>query len=192
MKLFNNLPIYQVDIEDSTDLGLTKISLVDSPAVDSDFFFFNKTEKIYQFEDDEKHIVTGVSLRADYPIYRNDDGFEYYCVFNKETIKDLVERYFQNKSINNTSINHTTDIDGVTMIESYFIDKKNGICPLLFDKITDGSWITTFKVNNREVWKSIKDKTFKGFSVECLLDLKEEEEDDIKDLEDFINKILKK
>lgn len=199
MKLFNNLPIYKVDIEeDNQDMGLSKISFVDSPAVDSNFYFFKKNEKQLLLEDDEKHIVTGISLRADYPIYRNDDGVEYYCIFDKDTIKKLVEKYFKNKEINNTSINHTTDIDGVTMMESYFIDKQNGICPKHFDDITDGSWVTTFKINNENIWKEIKNKTFKGFSVECLIDLKEistvvdkANDDNINNLENLIKNLIK-
>ena len=189
MEYFNNLPLYQMSIKDEED-GLTKISLVEQPAVDVNFIAFDKEDKQdYKFIDEEKRLITGVSLRADYPIYRLEPS-PCYVVFSANIIKNMVEKYFSEKKINNTSINHTTDIDGLTMIESYFIDKQRGVCPKEFSKVTDGSWITTFKCNNSDIWADVKSGKIKGFSVEALLEYKTQKP--ILSLDDLIDELIKK
>ena len=79
----NNLPLYELLFDDTDDntLGCSKISLVENPAVEEFFLKFSKDEqekehKSFYFKDDSKHIVTGIAMRADYPIYRNQEVYE--------------------------------------------------------------------------------------------------------------------
>jgi len=60
------------------------ISLVEDPAIESDFIALSK-EKIL-LQTDEKRMVTGAVLIPDKPIYRIRDGREYYIVFDAQTI----------------------------------------------------------------------------------------------------------
>ena len=104
------------------DTGLNAISLVENPAVETDFLIFSKEEKKQlQFADDEKHIISGVALLADTPIYRvAPDGTEYYVNFSKDTIKQLIEKYFKFGFGNSVNIEHNDSewVDNVVMIES--------------------------------------------------------------------------
>lgn len=52
------------------------------------------------------------------------------------------------------------------MLESYFIDHNRNIAPNEFSNVPDGSWITSFKVNDLNLWSEIKEGKFKGFSIQ--------------------------
>lgn len=172
---YKGLPVYNISIDFDTDEGLQLVSLVDDPAVVESFLTFNSEEpvKLVFTSDEEQHIISGVSLLADTPIYRNDGGEGYYVVFTKETIKQLVEKYNKENKTNLTSLQHNGQIiSDCVMVESYFIDKERGICPKEFSHCPDGSWITSYKVTNDELWNEIKTSgQLNGFSVEISCQL---------------------
>lgn len=165
--------LYDISI-DPTDFetGLNAISLVEYPAVEVDFLAFAKDESaVLQFADEERHIITGIALLADTPIYRvAPDKTEYYVRFTKDCIRQLVEKYFKFGLTNSVNIEHKDNqfVDGVTMLESYIIDKERGICPNEFASAPDGSWVVSYKVSNLDVWNKIKSGEVKGFSVQGL------------------------
>ena len=167
------MKLYDISI-DPTDFetGLNAISLVEYPAVEVDFLAFAKEESaVLQFADEERHIITGVAILADTPIYRiAPDGTEYYVRFTKDCIRSLVEKYFKFGLTNSVNIEHKDNqfVDGVTMLESYIIDKERGICPSEFASAPDGSWVVSYKVSNLDVWSKIKSGEVKGFSVQGL------------------------
>src|SRR5574344_1821830 len=104
---YNNLPVFNI-VLDSEEDGLQLVSLVDYPAVCESFLKFKEEHKTLTFTtDNEQHIISGVSLLADTPIYRCDEfNNEYYVVFTKETIKQLVEKYNKENKTNITSLQH--------------------------------------------------------------------------------------
>ena len=167
------MKLYDISI-DPTDFetGLNAISLVENPAVEVDFLAFAKDESaVLQFADEERHIITGIALLADTPICRiAPDGTEYYVRFTKDCIRQLVEKYFKFGLTNSVNIEHKDNqfVDGVTMLESYIIDKERGICPSEFASAPDGSWVVSYKVSNLDVWNKIKSGEVKGFSVQGL------------------------
>lgn len=180
------LKIYEIDINElDLETGLNAISLVERPAVETNFLKFENTTPIHlTFTDDEKHIITGVAIRADHPIYRNDTSFgEHYVVFTKDTIRKLIEKYSKLGLNNIVNIEHSEGmyVDGIYMIESYIVDKERGIQPKEFSDIEDGSWIVSYKVNNLQLWEQIKEGSVKGFSVEGLFYYSENEIDKIEE-----------
>lgn len=166
-----NLPIYNVFIDDYKT-GIDRISLVQLPAIKSNFLAFAKDKKQMLFNtNEEQQMITGVLMRADYPIYRNDAQLgEYYIQFSKETIKIMAEKLLLDNHQNWVNIEHTenSDIQGVDMVELYIKDISKGINPVGFDEISDGSLFVTFKVRNPLVWEYIKNGNFKGFSIEGM------------------------
>ena len=167
------MKLYDIYI-DPTDFetGMDAISLVADPAVEVDFLKFGKDKPMsLKFADEERHIITGIALLADTPIYRvAPDKTEYYVRFTKDCIRQLVEKYFKFGLTNSVNIEHKDNqfVDGVTMLESYIIDKERGICPSEFASAPDGSWVVSYKVNNLDVWSKIKSGEVKGFSVQGL------------------------
>ena len=130
----NGLPCYSLNIDDSENTGCFKISLVDFPAVETSFLCFNaetEPEKFnFKVTDDEKHIVTGIALRCNVPIYRvAPDGTEYYVMFAKETVEHIMQKFAKDNNGFNISIQHELDVKDCYVVESYLINKERGIVP---------------------------------------------------------------
>lgn len=164
-----NLPIYEIKIDlDDEKTGVEFNSLVHDPAHEINFQTFSKVVR-YEFNDEER-IVSGVAISADTPIYRND-GFnqEYYVVFTKQSIKDIIHDYARKGRFNNVNIEHNSkDVaEGVYMIHSYQIDNEKGFtAPERFKDSNDGSWIVSYKFENEELYNRVKSGEMKGFSIE--------------------------
>ena len=130
---------------------------------------------------------------ADLPIYRRDEKMgEFMVVFDKQTIEQIVQKFFKRKKTGNVNEMHETPLEGVYMYESFITDKERGIVPPKgFKKVPDGSWFGSYKVDNDEVWNEfIKTGEFKGFSVEGMFDLQPVKMNKISvvsDLHDFID-----
>lgn len=169
------IPVFEALI-DSIDTGIYKISLVDLPAVESDFVAFDKQNKVmkYNIENEEQRMVTGVIMRANFNIYRYDEEYgEYYIKYSPETIKLMAEKMMIDNTFNNINLMHEdgTDVEGVNLVELFIKDTNKGINPANFDDIENGSLFATYKINNDAIWEQIKLGTFKGFSLEGIFNI---------------------
>lgn len=172
------IPVYDAIISDE-QTGMFKISLVDDPAVMSNFLAFDNNRKVlmYKVEDEEKRLVRGVVMRADFPIYRYDQNFgEYYIIYKADQIRVMAEKYLLESRQNDVNLMHEkdSDVEGVQMVQ-YFI-KGSGISVEGFDEIADGSLFAEFHIVNDEIWDAVKDGTYKGFSLEGVFDLVPEQD----------------
>jgi hypothetical protein len=179
------LPVYKMDIvsDESSDLEVDYVALVDKPAIEKNFLAFSEHEQKMAFAiQDDEQIITGALMLADKPIYRNDENGEYYVVFGKDTIKKIAQKFFTKGYQSNVNLMHDSGkkLDGLTMYESWITDEKRGIQPMKgFEDVPEGSWFGSFKVNNPDVWQMVKDGKVKGFSVEGLFQMKPTEKQDI-------------
>ena len=168
--MISNLPIYELMLDQDND-GVYCISLVDKPAIEQDFLVFDAQEEL-QFTkvDEEKHIVYGPAMIPDMLIYRKDlQGREYYVKFSKETIAQIAQKFHKDNCIYNISVGHEIDVNDCYVFTSYLIDRENGIDPIQFKNVADGSWIVGVKVENDKVWDMIKNTDLlRGFSVEVI------------------------
>ena len=175
MLTFNGLPLYRATLASDGD-GVVRVSLVDDPAVQSNFDYF-KNEKpaaLYAVQDAEKRLVRGVVLRADFPIYRRDSSVDpgYYVTFSKEVIRKAAERYLTEGHANAVDMDHDgQEVDGVQMVQLFIKDTEAGVSPEGFDNIADGSLFAEYHVTSDEIWDEIKAGTYKGFSVEIFYTL---------------------
>lgn len=151
------LPIYELFVEDSEFIGL---ALVDSPAIEQDFMYFSEEPVKMQFNED-KMMVKGPALIPNQLIYRNDALGERYIYFSVETIVKFVE-LLMSKEKNKFNLGHTDKYLDAVLIESYFVGEENEF------GVPKDSWVVGLKVRDKEAWKSIKDGTFKGFSVQSM------------------------
>ena len=169
--LYKNLPLYNLVIDDDENLGVDKISLVTYPAVEENFLLFDETKRAdysFSIQNEEKRIVSGIAMVADRPIYRETpDKKGYYVIFSKDTIEKIAHRFAKNNYAFNISTQHKTDVDNCYVVESFIINKERGICPKEFADVEDGSWYTSVKIDNQELWDEIKNgEGLNGFSVE--------------------------
>lgn len=167
--MINNIPIYDAIIVRDVD-GMFGLSLVNDPAVESNFVAFSKEKEMMMFsvENEEKRMVTGVVMRCEYPIIRkNAEGQLYYIKFSAKTIEDMAQRLFSMGLQNNIDLQHNFNyIEGVEMVEAFIKDTTKGISPKGFEDIADGSLFATYKIMDDDIWNAIKEGTFKGFSLE--------------------------
>lgn len=169
MIMLKGLPLYNLTITDEMD-GVYKISLVDAPAIESDFLLFEENEKKrFTFSNEERHVITGAAMIPDLPIYRCDEsGFEYYVTFSKETIERSAQLFFRNGFQSNISVGHEFDVKGIYVFESYIVDSKRGIKPNDID-LPDGSWVVSMKCENDELWNKLKNTDLlHGMSIETV------------------------
>lgn len=172
-----NLPIYEALISSLED-GIMDISLVDLPAVEKNWVAFEKQEQPINFkvEDEEQHLITGVIMRCSFPIYRRDEYHgEFYIIYNKETIELMAQKLMQDGNHNRITLMHVkgSEVDGVELREIFIKNTEKGINPIGFEDVENFSLFATYKVENQEIWQSIKNGDFKGFSLSGYFDIKE-------------------
>ena len=71
--------------EENDNAGIDAISIVSSPAIESNFLSLKSQEIKFAKVDDEKRILMGAALIPNKPIYRKDEKKEYYVYFSADT-----------------------------------------------------------------------------------------------------------
>ena len=87
-----DLPVYKLVIDPNADemSEVTAVALVDFPAIQEDFQYFNLHKQNYKIESEEQRIVSGPLMIADKPIYRENEEFgSHYIVFDAGTIENI-------------------------------------------------------------------------------------------------------
>ena len=173
MRTLNGLPIYE-DLLTDEGCGMLRISLVDLPAVESDFQKFGKEMRV-ALASEEKRLIFGVVMRANWPIYRRDaERGEYYTMFSADTIRAMAEKYLAENRQNRVNLMHAgEEVRGVSMVQLFIKDSEKGIAPQGFEDIEDGSLFAMFRVENDEVWSWIKEGILRGFSLEGIFTMEE-------------------
>lgn len=163
-----NLPLYEALINDLDD-GIFAVSLVSAPATESDWVCFSKQEQLYAIQNEEEHIITGVIMLANSPIYRRDEtGYEYNIVYSPETIKLMSEKMLRDNTFNNIDIQHNGEILSkgmVNLVEVFIKNEDKGIAPNFLKNIPDGSLIGSYKINDDVLWNMCKEGSLHGFSL---------------------------
>jgi hypothetical protein len=142
----------------------------------------------FSIQDEEKRIVSGVAMIADMPIYRRDAvRGEYYVVFDKESIFKIAKKWARSNKYDAVNEHHEKPInDGVSLFESYLVDRERGVMPPKgYEDVADGSWFVSYLIDNDEVWAKVKSGEFKGFSVEGVFDFVSELSEDLKVIEEL-------
>ena len=170
--------------EEMEDSGVEAISIVESPAIESDFVAL-KNEEIKLAEiSKEKKILMGALLIPNKPIYRQGDDGEYYIFFSKDTISKASQMYLKNGYQKNSTLEHEQTLSGLTLVESWLVEdevhdksRKYGL------NVPVGTWMGSVKVDNEDIWQEyVKKGIVKGFSIEgYFADKMESPKDSIKE-----------
>ena len=164
-----NIPTYSAIISDDNE-GILVISLVDAPATETNWMCFKEQENIkFSIVNEDEHILAGVVMVADKPIYRiAPDGSEFYIVFSKDVIKRMAEKMLSDNTFNNIDIQHDGNIiphDKVKLVELFIADEAKGIKPNYLD-VPDGSLLANYKIYDEQLWQMAKSGELNGFSLE--------------------------
>ena len=154
--------------EEDLDAGVEAISIVESPAIESDFVALKNQEIKLAEVDKEKKILMGALLIPDKPIYRNGSEGEYYIFFSKDTIVKASQMFLQNGNQSRSTLEHAQALNGLTLVESWIVEDKEKDKTALYGlDVPVGTWMGSVKVNNEDVWNEyVKTNKVKGFSIE--------------------------
>lgn len=162
--------IYELLIDENEDYsGVQAISIVENPAIQSDFVALaDEKPVILARTNEDKRILMGAALIPDKPIYRNQDGEEFYIYFSKETVAKAAEMFFKKSNHQNATLEHQQPIEGMTVFESWIVEDPN------FDKskkygldVPEGTWMVSMKVDDESIWtEQVKNDKVFGFSIE--------------------------
>jgi hypothetical protein len=162
--------LYEMIIDENELMsGVNALSLVESPAIMSDWVALGDQKPVLLAEvSEDKQILLGAALIPDKPIYRNQNGEEFYIYFSKDTVAKAAEMFFKRSNQSNATLEHAQPIEGMTVFESWIVDDPK------FDKsaqygleVPAGTWMVSMKVDSKEIWDNYikNDKVF-GFSIE--------------------------
>jgi hypothetical protein len=165
------MKLYELQIEDKED-EVFAISLVENPAIQSDFMYFHNEKELIKFAavDNEKRTLIGAVLIPDKRIIRVDaEGEPYEVFFTKDTVSKLAQNYLMKKYNDQATLEHDAKIKGVHLVESWVKDGQ-------FDKsnnyglnLPKGTWVGMFKITDDKIWNDyVKTGKVKGFSIEGL------------------------
>lgn len=157
--------------EESERFGVEAISLVEFPAIEENWVFFNKDNflSLAKLDEEKKTLVGAVLIpEKEIPRYDQDLNEEYLVYFSKDTIKKAQELFMSSLNNNNATYEHKIPIEGLSVVESWIkedekIDKSSQYG---FKNMPTGTWFVKMKVNNSEVWNKVKKGEVKGFSIE--------------------------
>jgi len=179
--------------EEQEESGIEAISIVESPAIESDFVALSAEEIKLAEVDKDKKILLGALLIPNKPIYRNGDEGEYYIFFSKDTIVKASQMYLKNGYQNKSTLEHAQALQGLTLVESWIVEdevmdksRKYGL------NVPVGTWMGAVKVNNDEIWQEyVKTNKVKGFSIEgYFADKMGKPKADLSEDEKLLNKIV--
>mgnify|MGYP003640893399 CR=1 FL=1 len=155
--------------EDEMLSGVNAISIVENPAIQSDFVALSDEKPVMLAKvSEDKQILMGAALIPDKPIYRNQGGEEFYIFFSRETVAKAAEMFFKRSNQNNATLEHDLKLEGMTVFESWLVEdpEKDKSAAYGLD-VPAGTWMVSMKVDDDAVWNDfVKNNKVFGFSIE--------------------------
>ena len=161
--------LIELIIDEKDELsGVDAISVVESPAIESNFVALKSEEIKLAQVDTEKRILMGAVLIPEKPIYRKNGEDEYYIYFSKDTVNKASQLFFKNGNQNNWTLEHNKEIKGLTVVESWIVEDTQKDKSAIYNlSVTVGSWMASVKVEDDTIWNDyVKTGKVKGFSLE--------------------------
>lgn len=169
----DKLPVYKIKVNTSLENkeGIDFVSLVDFPAIESNWVAFNQV-KHFRF-DKEKQMLYGAILIPNKPIYRNDNGLEYYVVFEEEEITNLVRKFQAQGKTVNLNYQHKKDsqIENAIIQEIWLTGSNDKSKDFGFDFPVNTAMVGVY-IGDKKFWnEEVKTGNVRGFSIEGWLDM---------------------
>ena len=165
--------------DDSQELAIDAISLVNSPAIEQDFVFFGKEKNNLTFAkvDEEKRMLVSPALIPNKQIFRYDPNTdsEYYVYFSPETVRKASELYLKHNNHHKATHEHNERVSGVLTVESWVKEGDSDKSKLYGYDLPNGTWFVKMKITNDDLWQKIKAGELKGLSIEGYFTNKFEE-----------------
>lgn len=165
------MKLIELIIDENDELnGIEAISVVESPAIESDFISLKSDSQEVKLAqvDSEKRILMGAALIPNKPIFRRGNDEDYYIYFSEDTVRKASEMYLKKGNQGNATLEHEMELSGMSLVESWIKeDKVHDKSVKMGLDVPVGTWMVTMKVDNDEVWNDyVKTGKVKGFSIE--------------------------
>jgi hypothetical protein len=199
--------VYELFINDEMKDGLDAISVVGSPAMESQFVALKKEEKKQTFAkvDEKKKILMGVIMKPNKKIYRYDEQSkeEYEVFFSEQTVRRASELYFKNNKQRNFNVEHNSkDTLEAYLVESWIVEDPEKDKSAIYGLDAEvGDWVGAMKFDSDEDYqRALENGT--GFSLEGVfsekvilksdkMDFKTMKDELLNDLKGFFSKSVK-
>ena len=161
--------LIELIIDDKDELsGVDAISVVSTPAIESNFVALKSEEIKLAQVDSEKRILMGAVLIPEKPIYRKNGEDEYYIYFSKDTVYKANRLFMENKNQQNWTLEHGKQIEGLTIIENWIVEDKQKDKSAIYNfNVPIGTWMANVYVKDDNIWNDyVKTGKVKGFSLE--------------------------
>jgi hypothetical protein len=190
--------VYEMVINpEDPESGVYKLSLVEAPAIGEEWIYLSKQHSVVKMKtlSEEKRLIVGPALIPGIRIPRiNEETLEEYDItFSEDTVELAAQLYMKRLYNNQTNIEHSQDVSGVSVVESWIIsDPEMDKSKSLGLNLPKGTWMTALKVDNDGLWNDyIKSGKVKGISIEALLEYKEvkmsEEDKNLQEIKNLLN-----
>lgn len=151
--------------------GVQAISIVEKPAIESDFITLSKQDEEIKLAtiSEEKRILLGAALIPDKLIPRKDEGEDvYYIHFSKDTVRKASELFLKLGRQGKSTLEHKVNLEGLTVVETWIKEDDTHDKSKLYNlEAPLGTWFVAMKVENEQVWDEfVKTGKVKGFSIE--------------------------
>ena len=192
--------IVELILNEEEEGGVYAISIVDFPAIESNFIALSKELKPqYSLAkvNEEKRLLVGAALIPNKQILRKDnEGNNFYVYFAKETVKQAAYKFLKSNAHHNHTLQHDQEIEGLYVAESWIVESENDKSKDYGLNVPIGTWMVAVKVENDEIWnEQIKSGNAKGFSIEAyfankLGTIKQSVDDVVMESVKHLNKII--
>ena len=155
--------------EQNIDAGVNAISIVEQPAIESDFIALSKEQEVKLASvNEEKRILMGAALIPNKTIYRRNGDEEFYVYFSQDTIRKASQLFLKSGNQNKSTLEHQMKLSGLTVVESWIVEDSEKDKSSIYNlSMPVGTWMVSVKVDNEEVWNDfVKTGKVKGFSIE--------------------------
>ena len=148
--------------------GIEAVSIVENPAIESDFIALKDQEVKLAKIDEEKRLLMGAALIPNKPIFRKKEDDMFYVYFSENTVRRASELFFIQGNQNNATLEHQMTINGLTVVESWIVEDTKMDKSVKYGlEVPKGTWMISMKVENDEIWNEyVKNNRVKGFSIE--------------------------
>lgn len=150
--------------------GVDAISIVENPAIQSNFVALKDQEIKLAEVNKDKRILLGAILIPNKPILRNNGEEDYYIFFSNDTVEKASQMYLKQGNQQNASLEHQYSLKGLTLVESWIVNDEVYDKSRLYEntkQVPVGTWMGSIRVDSEEVWQSyVKEGVVKGFSIE--------------------------
>ena len=145
--------IFELIIDEEAEVfGIEAISLVEQPAIQSDWIAMKSHDVKFKTQDES---------------YRSQDGKEFYVYFSKKTVRRAMELYFKHHNQGNATLEHEHPVLDSYVVESWIVESEQDKSRAHGLDVPAGTWMVSMKIENDKLWNEyISTGKVKAFSIE--------------------------